>query len=102
MRKTQGLVLVALLLLAGTALLLGQGAVGAQGTGYDLSWWSVDGGGGTFSTGGGYSLGGTAGQADPGVLANGGYNLGGGFWRGGKAAGVRYNVYLPVVLDRAP
>jgi len=71
-------------------------------SGYDLSWWTVDGGGYTFMTGGGYSLGGTAGQADAGLLTGGRYTLGGGFWRGGAVAGSLYEVYLPLVLRRSP
>ena len=75
------------------------GTSGTSGTGsasYDLSWFTVDGGGAAFSTNGGYTLGGTLGQPDTGpVLANGGYTLAGGFW-GGAAA--QYNIYLPVVL----
>ena len=67
-------------------------------TGYDLSWWTVDGGGATLSTGEGYRLSGTAGQPDAGLLEGGGYTLGGGFWRGGKVGGQFYTVYLPVVL----
>jgi len=63
---------------------------------YTMDWWTVDGGGDTFSTGGGYSLGGTAGQPDAGVLA-GGYSLGGGFWKGGRLV-EGYHIYLPVVL----
>ena len=66
------LALAALLLLASVAL--------AQfGDGYDLSWWTVGGGGATFSTGGGYSLGGTVGQPDAGVLIDSDYTLVGGF-----------------------
>jgi hypothetical protein len=83
------LTLGALLVLSGVAL--------AQSGGYDLSWWTVDGGGQTFSSGGGYTLGGTAGQPDPGLLTGGGYALGGGFWGGGAAA-VAYRIYLPLVL----
>jgi hypothetical protein len=64
---------------------------------YDLSWWSVDSGGATFSTGGAYELGGTIGQPDAGTLTGGGYTLGGGFWGGGAVA-VEHKVYLPVVL----
>ena len=81
--------LLALGLLA-PALVLAQ-----SGGGYDLTWNTVDGGGYTFSTGGGYSLGGTAGQPDAGVLSGGGYTLSGGFWGGGAA---RYGIYLPLVL----
>jgi hypothetical protein len=63
-----------------------------------LPWWTVDGGGATFSTGGGYTLGGTIGQPDAGVLTGDGYILGGGFWRGGVVAKVPHQVYLPLVL----
>src|SRR5512134_3654394 len=52
----------------------------AQSGGYDLSWWTVDGGGATFSTGGTYRLGGTIGQPDAGELSGGDYTLYGGFW----------------------
>jgi hypothetical protein len=57
----------------------------------------VDAGGQTFSTGGGYTLGGTVGQPDAGALSGGDYVLGGGFWGGGALA-VAYSVYLPLVL----
>ena len=82
------LALIALLLLASVAL-------AQSGGGYDLSWSTIDGGGTTWSEGGGYALGGTVGQPDAGVLSGGDYTLAGGFW-GGAAA--RYGVYLPLVL----
>jgi len=82
------LALTALLLLASVAL-------AQSGGGYDLSWNTIDGGGTTWSEGGGYSLGGTVGQPDAGVLSGGGYTLAGGFWGG---AAVRYGIYLPLVL----
>ena len=66
--------------------------------GYDLSWWTVDGGGGVSSSPG-YSLAGTIGQPDAGVLSGPGYTLGGGFWQG--AAGI-YRVYLPLVVHSYP
>jgi uncharacterized repeat protein (TIGR01451 family) len=47
---------------------------------YDLSWRTVDGGGGTFSTGGSFSLGATVGQPDAGALAGSPYGINGGFW----------------------
>jgi len=85
--------------LAACLLLLAASAVQAQsGAGYDLSWSTVDGGGGTFSTGGGYSLGGTAGQPDAGALSGGGYALAGGFWPGGAVAAPEYVIYLPLVV----
>jgi hypothetical protein len=47
---------------------------------YAIDWWTVDGGGAMFSTGGAYSLGGTIGQPDAGVMSGGSYTLVGGFW----------------------
>ena len=99
MRRTMllvlGVALLALAVLAG----LPAGAQQPQQT-YTLDWWTVDGGGGTFSTGGGYSLGGTAGQPDPGVLAGNGYTLGSGFWKGGVPAGW-FDIFLPLVVRGA-
>jgi hypothetical protein len=51
---------VAILLLVALANL----AYAQSGSSYNLSWWTVDGGGATFSTGGDYSLGSTIGQTD--------------------------------------
>lgn len=61
---------------------------------YEISWWTVDGGGGTFSSGGDYDLGGTIGQPDTGTAIGGGYALSGGFWAwwGGDT------FFLPLVL----
>ncbi len=82
-------------LIALTLLVLLVAQVLAQtGGGYDLTWSTVDGGGYTWSEGGGYALGGTVGQPDAGALIGGGYTLSGGFW-GGMA---QYRVYLPLVL----
>jgi len=67
--------------------------------GYDLSWHTVDGGGGT-SSGGNYVLSGTIGQPDAGTLSGGTYNLIGGFWGrvgGGMDIG-EYRLYLPVIM----
>jgi hypothetical protein len=50
---------------------------------FDLTWSTIDGGGGAASSGGGFSLGGTIGQPDAGVMAGGDYTLAGGFWGGG-------------------
>ena len=50
---------------------------------FDLSWWTVDGGGGT-STGGDFVLRGTIGQPDAGTLSGGDFVLRGGF---GQPAG---------------
>ena len=48
---------------------------------YDISWSTIDGGGGADS-GGGYELSGTIGQAEPGVMEGGDYVLSSGFWPG--------------------
>jgi len=82
-------------LLLALLVLLPAVALAQTGGGYDLTWSTIDGGGYTFSEGGGYSLGGTVGQPDAGVLSGGGYTLAGGFWPGGAA---RYGIYLPLVL----
>ena len=81
------------LLLAGVG-----GALAQSGGGFDLSWYTVDSGGGA-SAAGGYSLGGTAGQPDAGALAGGVYTLAGGFWAGGPAGPAPGpGVYLPLVV----
>jgi hypothetical protein len=65
------------------------------GGGFEISWYTIDGGGTMFSTGGPYSLGGTIGQVDAGTLTSGSYALNGGFWPG---ASMQYRVYLPLIL----
>lgn len=86
------------LLLAGVALArAGDGAPAGPGSGYDLSWWTVDGGGSTSSSGGSYALDGTVGQPDAGLLASGDYTLAGGLWDGGAPALI-HPIYLPLVL----
>lgn len=78
-----------LLALAATA------AAGAQvGSGYDLSWSTLDGGGATFSTGGGYTLGGTIGQPEAGQVSNAPYGMTGGFW----AAEAKAALFIPLVM----
>jgi hypothetical protein len=81
------------------ALLLAVLAGGVRGAwadeqvgGFAISWWSVDGGGGS-SQGGPYTLRGTVGQPDAGRLSGGEYRLESGFW---AVRLVRY-IYLPVV-----
>jgi hypothetical protein len=49
---------------------------------FDLSWWSVDGGGGS-SAGGDFTLVGTVGQPDAGLLSGDSFTLQGGFLPGG-------------------
>ena len=94
-----------LVILVVVALLLpGGGALAQSGEGYDLSWWTVDGGGITAAgaeSPGPYTLSGTAGQPDAGpTLSNSGYVLTGGFWAGVRAASVpgANAIYLPLVI----
>ncbi len=90
MKRLIALLPIVALLLFGTNTLQAQ-----TGGGYDLTWNSIDGGGATFSTGGGYSLGGTIGQADAGPASGGAYALSGGFWAGIPAS---YNAFVPIAL----
>lgn len=46
---------------------------------YSIDWHTIDGGGG-MSTGGVYSVSGTIGQPDAGVMSGGNYSIAGGFW----------------------
>ena len=99
-KRRRGALAPPVLALLGLAVAVAVGAASAaQSTSYDLSWWTVDGGGGTLQ-GGGYTLRGTAGQPDAATWAGGGYALAGGFWGGAWPAG--YAVYLPLVLRGYP
>ena len=89
-----------LLLLLLLAPAVGQ-SVQAQ-EGYDLSWWTADGGGGTWSSGDSLTLGGTAGQPDAGDLAGGTYTLQGGFWDIYEQQGELTIVKTAEDLDGAP
>lgn len=98
MKKESGLILVLALALA---LTLAGGVWAQTGKGYDLTWWTVDGGGGALS-GGGYDLAGTIGQADAGpALSSGSYALSGGFWMG-DAPAPAFRTYLPGVRRGSP
>lgn len=70
----------ALIILLALSLTRGAHSASAQsGGGYDLSWNTIDAGGGA-STGGAYALTGSLGQPDAGSLLGGQYTLNGGFW----------------------
>ena len=56
---------------------------------YELSWHTIDGGGGR-SSGGPYTLTGTIGQPDAAYSSGGGYELLGGFWPGGPLCFVNF------------
>ncbi|NIM94586.1 MAG: hypothetical protein GTO18_12875 [Anaerolineales bacterium] len=88
----RGLILATLLILM---LLISGNAKASSGGEYELSWWTVDGGGGE-SEGGSYVLHGTIGQADAGAMSGGGYGLTGGFW-GGFLEDL-YDIFLPLII----
>lgn len=78
----------------------GSPAQAQTGEGYDLTWWTVDGGGRTGISGGDYTLLSTAGQPDArDGITGGDFLLYGGFWYGApwKVA----ELYLPVVIQQA-
>lgn len=93
--STRYLALMALLV----GVVLARPVQAQSGGGYDLTWSTIDGGGGA-SSGGAYSLGGTAGQPDAGAMTGGAYTLVGGFWGGGAVSGAPgpHRIYLPLVL----
>lgn len=62
-------------------LILSIPALSQTGGRYNLSWNTIDGGGGV-SSGGQYILRGTIGQPDAGYMAGGDYEMVGGFWSG--------------------
>ena len=65
--------------LSGACLALSS-AASATG-GYDISWYSIDGGAGV-SAGGRYKVAGTIGQPDAGAMSGGPFRVNGGFWAG--------------------
>jgi hypothetical protein len=85
------LLLICIIVLLLSTLVSG---VAAYTLGYSLPWWTSDGGGGT-SKGATYTLSGTIGQPDSGVLSGGNFTLMGGFWVGSRVAGGQF--FLPLV-----
>jgi hypothetical protein len=98
-----------LLILAGWALLLASPVLGQtpddqptnSDTGYTLTWWTVDGGGGNLVGSGDYTLSSTAGQHDAEVIVEGEYTLSGGFWAGGGLEPTYY-IHLPIIARSSP
>ena len=85
------------LTLALVLLLLVPAALAQTGDGYNLAWFTVDGGGGA-SSGGLYTLSGSVGQPDAGVLAGGSYTLAGGFWV--APSPLPNAIYLPIIMKQ--
>ena len=84
--------------LVALALLFAISPTLAQTGDYDLSWFTIAGGG--ISSGGDYQLSGTIGQHDAGpTLSGGDYALTGGFWSASlSGGGGSSEVYLPLIL----
>ncbi len=81
---------IVLLILVVSAVLV----VNAMGGGFQVNWFSIDGGGGA-SSGGDYAIGGNVGQVDAGTLTGGDYTVSGGIWAGSVNTG--YAIYLPSI-----
>ena len=82
--------------LAGLLAIILVSVVLAAPQAFDLSWWTVDGGGGS-SEGGDYALSGSIGQPDTSPLMSGGdFTIVGGYW-GGGALLAQNQLYLPIV-----
>jgi len=62
--------------------------------GYEISWYTIDGGGAQNLSGGSYSLNGTIGQFEAGSQSGGSYALKGGYW----VDLFGYRLYLPLIL----
>jgi hypothetical protein len=97
MKRRTLFILLSLSLLVAGLVMSGDNTLAQSGGGYDLSWSTVDNGGTMFSTGGGYSLGGTIGQLDAGALSGEGYALTGGVWARGISGG-QIRLFLPAVI----
>ena len=85
------LVFISILLIL---LLTTTSAVHAYRAGYSLPWWTVDAGGGN-SNGIQYSLSGTIGQSDSGIMSGDGYTLAGGYYAGGWL--LERQLFLPLI-----
>lgn len=82
------------ILLCAATLFLTTSSHGQQ---YSIDWHTIDGGGST-STGGVYSVSGTIGQPDAGLLSGGSYTLVGGFW--GIVSAVQAPGAPPLSIER--
>jgi hypothetical protein len=91
--KTLLLILTLALLIVFLALNMRVGYA-APRSGYEISWYTIDGGGAQDLSGGTYTLSGTAGQFDAGSQSGGSYALYGGYW----VELFGYRLYLPLIL----
>ncbi len=81
-----------------------QATLAQTGSGYDLIWSTIDGGGGQSSDAV-YEVTGTAGQMDTGNASGSGYELSGGFWQEqvtNPTAVTPIKIYLPIMVRSVP
>ena len=86
---------LSLLLIAALVLLVTVSLASAQTGEWDLSWYTIDGGGATSAGGDRYALSGAIGQPDAGRASGGLYVLHGGFWQ--PPASGPHEIYLPLI-----
>jgi hypothetical protein len=92
MRRALVVALTILVMLAVVSL------ASAQSRLWDLTWFTIDGGGATSSAGDGFVLSGAIGQPDSGSLSGGVYALRGGFWAVVVGSDTSIStVYLPLI-----
>ncbi len=81
------------------ALVIVASLVFANEGGFALPWYRIAGGGGTSADGLRYTLSGTIGQPEAGVLMEGdSFQLSGGYWAGAAPGPPTNALYLPVVI----
>lgn len=95
MRRLPPMILLALLAGLLVAGVLAPAATAQTGGSYELTWSTVDSGGGT-STGSDYAVTGTAGQSDAGDASGGAYTAAGGFWD--AVAEALRKVFVPLIV----
>lgn len=92
--------LVALALVAANVRVTSAGPAAApRAATYDISWYTVAGGGGQDLTGRTFSLKGTAGQSDASAASGGSFAIDGGFWIqvDSLVSSIDYKLYLPLI-----
>ena len=88
-------IMVLLLVLGmGTAVLT---SYATPNGGYQINWWTTDGGGGT-SDGATYTLSGSIGQHNTDALSSASYQLNSGFWGDTENNAQSISVFLPLVI----
>ncbi|HSG17552.1 MAG TPA: hypothetical protein VLE70_14675 [Anaerolineae bacterium] len=91
-RRLAVIVIIVVILIAGSVAL-------AQNGEFEVPWYEVGGGGGSADDGGRLSLSGTIGQAETGVLSDGGsFVLSGGYWFASGSGSADEAVYIPLII----